>query len=389
MIDAPNESPMGAKSEPLDRPPSHRNEAIALDRLGSTLGTVAPGSLVLLYGPSGVDCDAVARIAANIHAFENRAAMAKDGTIYPAIVVDAHFDRDGGLDLRILFADIGARLGVPQMAGHAGPSPSSAATALWARGRRQQLREHGDYFLAAVNACLGRGVKVVFVTHLERRGERTVAAVPGQGTETLTQFAAAAGVVLVLSGGFEVLDYRTTAAPVAEIHFPRYRPDDALDRAEFSRVAAIELAILGASERADDRDVVNYLLANTLGSIRTLRAWFGRAGELLTRRPAGYTAEDVLAETIPQRLHALKGAAERIVAAEARLASEATVTVDDVFAILGSLTPLAPARAGCANGAASGKVLRPTRNYADPQVLRPGERALGDDAVGEADVRIA
>ena len=389
MIDVPAKLPQHSTAIPVERPASHRNEVIALDRLGSTLGTVSPGSLVLLYGPSSADCDAAARIAANVFAFDQRRAMECDGTMHPAVVVDAHFDRDGGLDLRVLFADIQARLGAPSRAAHGPLSQASAANALWARGRRQQLREHADAFLAAVNACLGRDVRVVVVTHLERRGERTVAAVPGQGTETLTQFAAAAGVVLVLSGGFEVLDYRTTAVPVSEIYFPRYRPDDVGDRAEFSRVAAVELAVLGASEQARDRDAVNYLLANTIGSIATLHAWVARARELRGRRPAEYTAEDLLAETMPQRLHALKTAAERIVLAERRLATEATVTVDDVYAILGGLAVPASARVAGRVRVVPGKAARSARNYADPQVLRPGERRLEDDPVGEPGVRIA
>ncbi len=382
--------PSSGASEPIgapaagDLPTSHRNEAIALDRLGSTLGTAPPGSLVLAYGPSGADCDAAARIAANVFAYGRRASLAADAAVYPAVVVDAHFDRYGVLDLRVLFADIGARLGAPAAAAQVPPSRPPAA-ALWARGRRQQLREHADYFLAAVNACRGRSVEVVVVTHLGRRGLRTTAAIPGDGTETLTQFAAAAGVILVLSGGFEVLDHRTTAAPVTEIHFPRYRPTDPVDRAEFARVAAGELARLDASQQADEPDVINYLLANTLGSVATLRGWVDRAAGLLAVRPAGYTCEDVLAETVPQRLHALKAAAERVVAAERRLALEAAVTVDDVSAILEA--PTLPASGPVA--ADETRPARPGRNYADPRVLRPGERRLEDDPVGETDVRIA
>lgn len=381
MTDAPASISPDSSAVSQDRPPSHRNEAIALDRLGSTLGTMAPGALVLLYGPSGLDCDAVARIAANVFSFERHAAMATDSTIYPAVVVDAHFDRDGGLDLKSLFADIQARLGPPRGTGLAPTAKPDAATVLWARGRRQQLLGHDDAFLAAVNACLGRTVEVVVITHLERRGERIVAAVPGRGTETLTQFAAAAGVVLVLSGGFEVLDYRTTAAPVAEVQFRRYRPDDALDRAEFGRAAAVELASIGAGEQAGERDVVDYLLTHTLGSVGALRAWVARAAELLGRRPAGYTAEDVLAETTPQQPHALKAAAERIVAVEARLASEAKVTVDEVYAILGSLG--GPDRSFGVDAERGSAAKRPRPNYANPQVLRPGERGPGDDPVGE------
>lgn len=372
-----------ARAASQDRPSSHRNELIALDRLSATLGSVAPGTLVLLYGPSGADCDAVAGSSANVFASEHGAAMAADRSIYPAVVVDAQFDRHGALDLRVLFADIQARLPMPQADGRA-PSHPSVAASLWARGRNQQLREHSDQFLAAVNACRGRMTSVVVVTHLERRGQRTVAAVPGLGTETLTQFAAAAGVALVLSGGFEVLEYRTTAAPVAEVYFPRYRPDDDLDRAEFARAAGVELKLLEASQLADDRDVVAYLVANTLGSVGTLRAWIARAAELLPRRP-GYTAEDILAEAVLQQPHALKAAAERIVAAERRLANEARVTVDDVFAILGSSIAADEAPPD----SSSDEPTRPVPNYADPQVRRPGERGLGDDQVGEADVQSA
>lgn len=384
MITVLAEPQRSTRSAPDERPSSHRNELIALDRLSATLGSVAPGSLVLLYGPSGSDCDAVARIAANVFAFEHGAAMAADGSIYPAVVVDAHFDRHEDLDLRHLFADIQARLPMPQADVRA-PSHPSAAALLWARGRHQQLREHSDQFLAAVNACQGRMTSVVVVKHLERRGERTTAAVPGQGTETLTQFAAAAGVALVLSGGFEVLDYRTTGALVAEVYFPRYRPDDDLDQAEFARAAGVELELLDACELAKDGDAVAYLLANTLGSVGTLRTWVARAAELLLRRP-GYTAEDVLAEALPQRPHALKAAAERIVAVERRLASEERVTVDDVFAILASSSRADRPRS---EDRALGTKSRPVPNYGDPKVLRPGERSPEDDQVGEADVQSA
>ena len=372
------------------RPPSHLRELVALDELATTLDTAAPGSLVLLYGPSGEDCDAVAEMGANTFAFERRAAMLADGGIYPAAVVDAHFSRDGALDLRILFAMIQARLGAPPTAVQVPGAWSQATAGLWAQGRRQQLREHADYFLAAVNACQGRDTRVVVVTHLGRRGERTVASVPGEGTETLVQFAAAAGVTLVLSGGFEVLDYRTTAAPTTEIYLPRYQPSQQVDRDEFIRVAQLELARLGSGALAASDDVINYLLANSLGSVAVLRGWVGRAVDLKPRLPAHYTSEDVLAQSVPKRPSALKAAAQRIVTVERRLAAESAVSLDDVFAILaGSTSETDRAAKSEASGDANATALETRPNYRDPQTRRPGERSLEHDPVGATDDRVA
>ena len=44
----------------LERPSSHLHEATALDRLLTVLGTAEPGSVVLLYGATASDADAVA-----------------------------------------------------------------------------------------------------------------------------------------------------------------------------------------------------------------------------------------------------------------------------------------------------------------------------------------
>lgn len=369
-------------------PPTHRLEAIALDQLATTLATLERGSLVLLYGASGEDCDRAAAIGANVFAYERRAAMAADPGLRPAVVVDAPFDRGSVLDLRVLFATIQARLGAPEPSRQVATAALPAAGALWARGRRQQLREYADSFLAAVNACQGRGVEAVFVTHLARRGERPAAGAPGEGTETLAQFAAAAGVRLVLSGGYEVLDYRTTAAPVAEIHFPRYRPAAETDRAEFARVAGLELERLGAADLVAKTDVVDFLFAHTLGSVALLRGLVERAVELGARLPGGYTTEDILFHAAGTRPAALKAAAQRIVTVERRLAAEGAVGVDDVFAILAGpeRDPLALAGEAVEAGAPLAKG-RP--NYRDPQTRRPGERSLVHDPVGVTDDRVA
>lgn len=366
---------------PSDPPATHRLEAVALDGLSTAIATMPRGALVLLYGPSGGDCDAVARIAANLFAFERRGAMEDDPSAHPAVAVDAYFDRDGVLDVRTLFASIQAQLGAPPV-GVQFPDPGSlAAVGLWMQGRHRQIREHADYFLAAVQACRGRSVEVVIVTGLGHRGERVSAAAPGAGTETLTQFAAAAGVVLVLSGNLEVLDYRTTSTSVAEVHFPRYQPNDESDRAEFGRITRRELARLGADSILRP-DALNYLITHTLGSVGTLRAWVDRAMEVAQRLPDDYTAEDLLAYCQPQRLGALRDAARRIVAAEQRLANEARVSVTDVFAILSGASAAAPP-------AHDEPAQRSSVNYRDPQTRRPGERNPIHDPVGKPDEHVA
>ncbi len=231
-----------------------------------------------------------------------------------------------------------------------------------------------------------RDVEVVVITHFGRRGERTPAAVPGEGTESLVQFAAAVGIRLVLSGGYEVLEYRTTAAPVAEIHFPRYQPLIEGDRAEFTRVARRELARLGAEDLVESPDAVNYLFANTLGSLSTLRVWITRVAELAVRLPADYTAEDLLAQAVPRRPGALRVAAQHIVAVEQRLTAEAAVSLSDVFAILAGDADALP---GEPRAGTEAPPARPTPNYRDPQTRRPGERALVHDPVGDTDDRVA
>jgi hypothetical protein len=304
--------------------------------------------------------------------------MLRDSSIWPVVPVEASFDRKGVLDLRTLFAEIQGKLGAAPSEVQVPASELRSVSAGWVLARRGQLKEYTDHLLAAARECRGRKVEVVVVTHFERRGRRTPVAVPGEGAETLAQFAAAAGVVLVMSGGFEVLEYRTTAAPVSEVYLPRYQSSSGhIDRLEFARVAALELAVMGANAPAADDDTLNFLMAYSVGSVARLRGWVARANSLLAVRPAGYTAEDVLLETVPLQTHLLSSLARRIVKVEARLAREATVTIEDVISILegGEAPPVED----------EDTPSRPPINYDDPRILRPGERGLEDDPVGEAE----
>ena len=323
--------------------------------------------------------------------------MVDDLQIIPMFAVDAPFDRAGTLDLRFLFAEVMGELGAPPIGAQVSRSLTPAQRATVARGRKHQFREYGDFLLGAVADCLGRQVEVLVVRHLERSGLRAVAAVPGTGTETLVQFAAAAGVVLVLSGGYEVLDYRTTATTVAEVRVRRYDPGLGGDVAEFARLAAAEIgdllgpdvvaefARLAAAEVNDllgpdvvaESATIRYLMAQTLGSVEQLRTWARRARALLAARSGSGDPIEILKETVPARLHELKTAAQRILAAEAKLAAEDEVTVEELLDLLATkpaVTKAPPLR---------------TPRAAHPDGLRPGERGLIDDPVGEPDAHAA
>lgn len=364
----------------LARPGAHLHEVAALDRLGAVLRTTAPGTLVLLYGASAADADAVARSAAQIHLAAQAGRMAADPRLQPVVELDAPFDPKGALDLRFLFAELMGRLGAPPARAQVPPSASRAEVATWARGTRLQMRERADFHLASVAACRGRSVEAVFVRHLERSARHAKDVVPGQGTELLAHFAAAAGVVLVLSGGYEVLGHRTTAAPVEEVRVRRYDPGVPDDVAEFTRVARDALAQIAPDVAADGQAVLG-LLAQTLGSVATLRAWTERAQALVAERGPGADAVDALSDSAPSTLAALREEAKQIRAWEARLEREAAVSVDDVLALLtgGGETAEEPAAPAVAPAA-------PRRH---PDGLRPGERGLFDDPVGVDDVAAA
>ncbi len=359
-------------------PAAHRLQKVAVDRLGSLLSTEQAGSLILVYGPTGEDCDAATLIGANMFAYGHRLEMLRDPSFSPVVPVLATFDRKGVLDLRTLFAEIQGKLGAARSDVQVPSSELRSVSAGWVLGRRAQLKECADQLIAAASECEHRKVKVVVVTRFERRGRRIPVAVPGDGAEMLAQFAAAAGVILVLSGGFEVLEYRTTSTAVAEVYLPRYQSTRGhKDRLEFARIAALELAVMGAKAPAASDDVLSFLMAYSVGSVARLHRWIASANRLLAERPAKYTAEDVLGERVPLQPHQLRSLAHRFVAFEKRIAEEASVTIDDVIAILEGTAPstvqedIAPPR--------------PTVNYDDPRTLRPGERGLEDDPVGEAE----
>lgn len=360
----------------LARPGTHLHEVAALDHLGTVLRTAPPGSLVLLYGATGAEADAVAEAAGEIYLADRAATMAEDARILPLAVVDAAFDPKGVLDLRFLFADLMARVGAAPVGIQLPRTRTPAETAVWARGRRQQLRETADFHLGAVAACHGRDVEVVVVRHLERSGQRGQVAARGAGTETLVQFAAAAGVILVLSGGYEVLDYRTTAAAFEEVRVRRYDPGLDDDVAEFGRVVTDELADFLGADLASDNRTVRDLMAQTLGSVALLRAWSQRARALRGARGAACDPLAALDDTAPMSLHQLKAAAVRIRASEARLAAEAGVTVDEVLALLSGSEPDEVV-------GEQGATVTTKRARRHPDGLRPGERGLVDDQVGQ------
>lgn len=365
--------------EGVDASTTHPIERDALDDLRAKLKIAMPGSLILVYAPTALDADRVATIGGNLFAFDRREAMDQDPRLWPVVTVDATFTHDGNLDLKWVMSSIQAEIGAPPKDVALPPSARAADRDAWRRRRRLQWREFADFLFGAVDACVGRDTELVVIRHLERRGDRTPQVAPGFGTEFLVQFAAAAKVKLVLSGGFEVLEYRTVAAPCLDVPIGRYNPAVAEDRTAFAAVASEELARLGCADIAGSEDGLDDLMTVSLGSVEALRQWVARAVELRPDRP-DVAPEDLLGEAAIVAPHALKAAAERIVKAEQKLARERDVTLGDVFALLTQST-----RAEHSQGAAKVVELRDQAAVGESRDLRPGERRLEDDPVGEGE----
>lgn len=343
----------------------------AEDAIIESLYDPAGAPIVLCLGAPGFGKSRLAKTVSNTIAYAHRAAMAVDPNLRPVARIEA-FAPDAGRSFgwREGFLAILAQLGDRDVDLRVGDALDRSAL-LERRGAAQRGRSTAQLQLDVVESLRFHGTVALFIDEIEHvayvnnetRYQASLDILKSIGNET--------GVRIVCTGSYEGLGFRNVSGQLLRrtrpIHLRRYRADVPAEYAEYARVAAEMLELIG--HEGDAADLVPTLYRQSLGAI-------GTTADLLMRAEHAWRwyGDSLLGGLVRNR----RTDEDLAKVAAAILESEATFTVDAAArGMLDALLGLATAPMPVIRKSAARKPATPAKS-----ATRPGRRKLVRDLVG-------
>jgi len=340
---------------------AHPRLRVAHDRAMEVLTSPADHPFVLVVGPGGVGKTALIRMIDNALAYESREAMRDNPSLRPAIVVDTPASWTGRFNFVALWERIIEAAEAPAIEHLTGDSVISLGVRAGVNNRRGDRAK--DMYRLAVRTCRDRGVRTILLDEANHLSVLAGSAHAPEQLDVLKDFAAAAGVRILLVGAFPVLAFRDISFQVARrirtVPFLGYEAGIERERKAFATAATTMLELMAGVDVTPDEALIDELLSGSVGCIGSLRNWLVEAEHHIGRSGGRSTLAVALRQTA-YPASALRQAAAEIESGKRMLAGDG---------------PAKAARAYVPPRTASGQVLLP----GEPRPVRL-EMGAGDVA---------
>ena len=310
---------------------AHPRLVQAKDELLSAIEASAPGSLILVIGPTGVGKSTLRRRVESALIEKMAPAMENDPGRIPFISIEAVAPDNGVFHWRDHYQRILAqihepaidhKLGLPRGEGE---RMGTGRYAPWPRGfTGYQLQQSIE------NALRYRRPAAVFVDEAQHLGRIASGRKLADQLDVIKSTASRSETVHVLIGTYELLAFRNLSAQLSrrsvDLHFSRYRTESAGDIEVFQNAVFTFQKQLRSCDRLDLPGIWDFLYERSLGCIGILKDWLMQALIVAVRNDSPGSTVAILEKTAlsaPQCEKMLQEARE----GEARLADNSDTRI--------------------------------------------------------------
>lgn len=362
---------------------AHPRLVAARDALLGAIHELAPNSLILVLGPTGVGKSTLRAKIEQLMMTEMFGELTSDPGRIPVVSIECVAPESGYFNWRDHFRRFLIQMEEPLVDYKVNPEAPIRIGKNGVRFMPSGRAVGSEYHHAVEQVLRYRRPAAVLIDeaqHLARMGSGRRLS---DQLDVIKSLANRTRTVHVLFGTYELLAFRNLSGQLSrrsmDIHFPRYRADDPHDRKVFLSVVRSFEQHLPLSEPPDLVKEWEYLYERSIGCVGVLKDWLVRAVRAVSRRNATVlTHRDLQAHALSvsqcekMLSEALEGEVRLLESAEARTRLRSRLGLRPQEKEQGDQ------RIGNADQAAVAIV--PARN----RRRRPGQRIPGRDVIGHA-----
>jgi energy-coupling factor transporter ATP-binding protein EcfA2 len=281
---------------------AHPHLAEVYRRLRTEIATVEPGTLLFVFGPSGIGKTTLLQRLAQKVTEEMSAALAEDVSRIPLVTVEALSPETGNFNWKDFYRRLLLKLDEPCLDRKLIPWLQTAEydeqkqLLLGSRTAGTVYRYTAEQVLRhrrPVALCIDEAQHLANVTSGRRLQSQL---------DCIKSLSNLTGIPIVLCGHYELLAFRNLSAQLSrrsvDLHFRRYRADDEVERQAFKNVVWSFACHLPLAETPDLVAQWETLYERSLGCVGVLKLWLAKAlaaaladgGQRLTQRHLTETA---------------------------------------------------------------------------------------------------
>lgn len=253
---------------------SHPHLTLTIKRLGLAINQAERGSMVFMFGPTGVG---KSTLASHMREKLDKDFRPEDGfnqSTIPAAVIEAPYSDARQFSWKEFYRRALATLNDP-LAHKKVDDPRCSAFAWQARS---DPRAPGhELRLAFENALHYRKVRVLIIDEAQHIAKGTSVSGLQEQLDYIKSLANLTGTVIVLVGTYELLSFRNLSGQLSrrsiDVHFPRYRLDAPEEYRIFGSVVRSFASKLPIPCDFKMTDVVEDLYVGSLGCVGILNGW--------------------------------------------------------------------------------------------------------------------
>lgn len=254
---------------------AHPRLIAARDELMDAIDGAAPGSLVLVLGPTGVGKTTLRTRVENLLAQQMTPVMTASPDCLPFVSVEVPPPHTGRFRWRDYFSRLLLAMNEPLIDAKTGRFPSGTLAA-------SSIAIGTDLSYAAEQALRYRRPPVVFVDEAQHLARIASGRRLSDQLDVIKSIANRTGTVHVLLGTYELLAFRNLSAQLSrrclDLHFQRYQADSSADRQIFQSVLlTFQKQLPFVDPEPDLMAMWEFLYERSVGCVGILKEWLMRA----------------------------------------------------------------------------------------------------------------
>ncbi|QOX77912.1 ATP-binding protein [Trichlorobacter lovleyi] len=260
---------------------NHPRLAQTIKKLGLAIRQAELGSLVFVFGPTGVGKSTLAGYMREKLDMELRANGGFDASSLPAAIIEAPYPDAREFSWKEFYRRCLAVLHDP--CAHKKVADPRCAAFTWPARLDSRAPGH-ELRMAFENALLYRKVRVLIIDEAHHIAKGTSAASLTEQLTYIKSLANLTGTVFVMVGTYELLAFRNLSGQVSrrslDVHFPRYRLDDEQEKRIFHSIVKSFAHILPLPCDVNLHEMMDELYVGSLGCVGLLSGWLLKAVKL-------------------------------------------------------------------------------------------------------------
>ncbi len=277
---------------------NHPYLKLAVKRLGLAIRQARKGSIVFMFGPTGVGKSTLASHMKKKINSEFQAEGGYDRSIMPAEVVEAPYSDAQKFSWKDFYRRALTVLHDPLA--HKKVNDPRCSAFEWVR--TDKAAPGYELRLAFQNAIKHRKVRVLVIDEAHHIAKGTSELELREQLEYIKSLANLTETVIVLVGTYDLLSFRNLSGQLSrrsfDVHLPRYRIDNAEEYRIFGGVVKSFASKLPIQCDFDMTDIVEDLYVGSLGCVGTLNDWIIKAIELAVEEGNGVLKKNDLITTM-------------------------------------------------------------------------------------------